>query len=96
MWLGYGDKLSYDLLWYIPQHFQVAWTEMHFTQEARPAQWRAPTWSWASVKSAVDYGYEDFDEEVKILEVDVKLVGDDKMGELQEASLSVAGPLHFS
>jgi len=89
------DTFVHDLLWYIPHRTQLPGiTNMDFVHGARPSVWRAPTWSWASVKSAVEYDlYIGFDPAIAVQEVDVTPIGTDMTGKLQEACLVVSGQL---
>jgi hypothetical protein len=50
LWEG---TLVWDLLWY------VGLINVSARKARRPAQWRAPSWSWASVDSPVRYVYEE-------------------------------------
>lgn len=84
----------YDLLWYIPKRTPLPGVNTHFTCGSRPPKWRAPTWSWASVKSAVQYDlYEGLIAAIIIEEVYVKPAGVDFAGELESAWLRVTGGL---
>jgi hypothetical protein len=66
------------------------------TLQPRPTPYRAPTWSWASIDSAVDYWDPHHSNQypiVKILEVSVKTIGNDPTGHVISGSLLVSGIL---
>ncbi|KAK4121894.1 HET-domain-containing protein [Parathielavia appendiculata] len=52
----------------------------------RPARWRAPSWSWASVRAPVRFvgGEEGVEAECELVEVVCEPEGEDNMGELRE------------
>lgn len=54
----------------------------------RPQQWRAPTWSWASVDSFIGYGLDTPFEGIKILQTNCTPVND-PFGEVVSASLKL-------
>ncbi|KAK4124810.1 HET-domain-containing protein, partial [Parathielavia appendiculata] len=53
----WSDSFIYDLLWRVPKNTNLPISNefQQYERVARPSKWRAPTWSWASVKSAVKY-----------------------------------------
>ncbi|KAM5350302.1 hypothetical protein ACJ41O_006807 [Fusarium nematophilum] len=88
------DTLIYDLLWHLPKRWGLPGQEVRYQRVPRPTEWRAPTWSWASVRSAVTY--EDlvgFEEALVIESVDVGLAGDSLTGQVESAQLRVSGEL---
>lgn len=81
------DTLIEDLLW---------WRHSAIPSE-RPAKWRAPTWSWASIKDIIAYGskstYDGSDPifaYAEILDVQCTPVGPDSTLELASAHLVVS------
>jgi hypothetical protein len=83
------DTFVEDLLWYIPYHFELPGVETHVKRGKRPSCWRAPSWSWGSVKSAVEYDmYLGLDPAIEIKKIDV---GGESTGQIQHASLTVSG-----
>ncbi|RYP49337.1 hypothetical protein DL768_004962 [Monosporascus sp. mg162] len=90
----WSDTLIYDLLWHVPKHWNLPIHEFQFEPVARPSEWRAPTWSWASVKSAVEY--EDlagFESKLTGCEVEIEHAGESETGQLESATLEVSGLL---
>ncbi|KIL89213.1 hypothetical protein FAVG1_07607 [Fusarium avenaceum] len=62
----------------------------------RPAAYRAPSWSWASVDSRVFYGllYDDGVTFAQVQDVAVELVDEhNRFGQVKSASLTITGPL---
>ena len=78
------DSLIEDLLWCIPI---VSRGYSH-----RPLKWRAPSWSWASVRNVVTYNEDAKAAAVycKILETDCTPGGPDTTGELLSAYLKMS------
>jgi hypothetical protein len=77
------DDLVEDLLW-----------ETYDTWAGRPATWRAPTWSWASIKGGVDYTFSpNMRTYCTIISVSVSPAGTNRSGELESAQLIIAGEL---
>jgi hypothetical protein len=88
------ESLVYDLMWYLPQHLQVPGTDNRIVLQPRPQKWRAPSWSWASIKSAIHYNlYAGFDSTLSIEEVEMMPLGLDDTGELEDAHLIVSGEI---
>ena len=83
--------------WEIDLVKQLAWPGYgHFK---RPSQWRAPSWSWASVDgphgSFIEIHRDDglsFDL-ADISKVEMDILGDDELGQIREGTLTVRGPL---
>jgi hypothetical protein len=79
------DTLVEDLIWH----------RSPFTPPGvRPQTWRAPSWSWASIKGPVFYwnkkeGFKTI--YVTVLSVEVTPVGSDSFGEIADATLTLAG-----
>ena len=88
MWNG---SLNRDLLW-TRQKLHLGTSDQ--PTRSRPKDWRAPTWSWASVKGAVRWPNPGQDrvwtKEAK-LEAFVELASDDAFGQLQSAELTIRG-----
>jgi hypothetical protein len=76
-----------DLLWYGVEGYTKTWP-------CRPEDWRAPTWSWASLKGRINFipPYDLLDP-CEVLEVACPPVGPDPTGELSEGYISLRGPL---
>jgi hypothetical protein len=78
-------NLLHDLCWY------------GYAGRTRSQQYRAPSWSWASVdgKGAIDRAYtKDHREAItKILEASVELLGDDSTGQVKGGFVRLRGPL---
>jgi len=90
----WSDTLIYDLLWRVPKKWSHPTFAFEYERVARPSEWRAPTWSWASVKSAVEY--EDlagFESELTSCEVEIEHTGESETGQLESATLEVSGLL---
>jgi len=89
------DSLLYDLMWYIPRPTALLpGMESHFTRAARPSAWRSPTWSWASVKSGVEYdNYQGLGAALVVEDFDITPVGESVTGELDACMLIVAGEM---
>jgi hypothetical protein len=88
------DTLFYDLLWHIPNQWELPVRELRYQRLARPAEWRAPSWSWASVRSAVTYeDFSAFEKAVHIESVEVKLTGESETGQIEFAWLKASGKL---
>ncbi|PNP58781.1 hypothetical protein FNYG_15025 [Fusarium nygamai] len=88
------DSFVEDLLWHTrPRNFPVPSDYRFSGPVSRPSIWRAPTWSWASVKSPVEYDrYEEFDTMLNDIYPCVGLVAEET-GELEEdgTSLFISG-----
>jgi len=66
----------------------------------QPCQKRCPSWSWAALDGGVDYhshwiqhrnARQESDLQLKLLDVEVDLVGNDRMGQVRGGTLSVSG-----
>jgi hypothetical protein len=75
------DTLVEDLLWHID------------FPSARPEEWRAPTWSWASVNGEASYLYvrDGVQAMCKVLGFRGTPLGLDSFGELPSATITLAG-----
>jgi hypothetical protein len=71
------DSLSRDLLWYSP------------TPGVRPRKFRAPTWSWASVKGRAAFEYEDIRSLAEVHSPYTTPVDDNSLGQLSGGSLKI-------
>ncbi|KLU90403.1 hypothetical protein MAPG_10257 [Magnaporthiopsis poae ATCC 64411] len=90
----WSDTLIYDLLWRVPKIWSLPVHEFQYDRVARPLGWRAPTWSWASVKSAVEYEeMAGFSSKLTRCEANVEHTGESETGELESATLEVSGML---
>jgi hypothetical protein len=49
------DTLTTDLMWHTPAGIDFPWTPHRDMYVPRPTKWRAPTRSWASIKSPVEF-----------------------------------------
>ncbi|KAL2207261.1 hypothetical protein CC79DRAFT_1368147 [Sarocladium strictum] len=93
MWEG---ALHWELLWQTFDSTNCARIHESRMASARPRQWRAPSWSWASISGSVKFEYrgpEFFDAE--IMHIDVHpLRKNSPYGQLREgASLTLRGPI---
>ncbi|KAK1751510.1 heterokaryon incompatibility protein-domain-containing protein [Echria macrotheca] len=67
----------------------------------RPKEWRAPTWSWASVGQAVIYDEQSREyssigsttARARLVRADITLAGDDPTGEIEAASIVLQAPV---
>jgi len=87
------DSIVEDLLWYTrPKRYPVPDDDRFSGPVSRPSIWRAPTWSWASVKSPIVYDrYEAFNMMLSDIECSVGLVAEET-GELNDNTyLSISG-----
>jgi Heterokaryon incompatibility protein (HET) len=90
----WSDTLIYDLLWRVPKNWDLPILEFQYERVARPSEWRAPTWSWASVKSAVEYtNLAGFESKLASCEVEIEHAGESETGQLESATLEVSGLL---
>jgi hypothetical protein len=98
------SSLLPDLLWHVNKRnpeYSVS-SHMFNTYHAgqshhpgtRPSVWRAPTWSWASVKAAIQFGIQ-FDNPVQavasVLSIHTIPSGGDSFGEIQAGELKLKG-----
>ncbi|KAF2805554.1 HET-domain-containing protein [Mytilinidion resinicola] len=77
----WGDSLEKDLFWYVTS-----------SPVRAPAVWRAPSWSWASTKSYVDFRQVDV-VCFQIVATEVHCAGIDPTGALRAASITLSGPM---
>ena len=95
----WDDSLIEDLLWH--RRREVRWGAAVGTPPcARPGVWRAPTWSWASVKGAVEFQYDEraerahrFTPHIAGFDVQIDHRSKDTTGQLKKAMLIVFGSL---
>jgi hypothetical protein len=65
----------------------------------RPGTWRAPTWSWASTKAAVEYCWNTDDggdflaRHISVIDFQIGQVSQNPLGQLRAAKLIVSGQL---
>jgi hypothetical protein len=81
LWMG---TLLVDLLWYTD----------HPTY--RPKDWRAPTWSWASIDSPVRFIHlprNEISEHCSTIEANCMPIGQDQFGQVSSANIVVSGRL---
>ena len=85
--------------WEIDLLRQLAWSS-GLGPEVRPTTYRAPSWSWASVDTAIDVFtemYKSTDHYYPLIEVisaHIELAGDDEMGQVKGGHLDVLGQLY--
>jgi hypothetical protein len=77
----------------------LMWSTWPFLQIKKPAVWRAPSWSWASVDSAVNYNYlnympADANEVAEVVECTATSVSPQSLyGRIANATLRLRAPL---
>jgi hypothetical protein len=72
-----------DLLWYVTDSEKTI----------RPQQWRAPSWSWASIVGRVDWFYVPAPTlGAMYIKADIVPAGTDEFGELLSAKITLMGP----
>lgn len=85
-------------LWEINLIHQLAW-RCGYPVSTRPEKYRAPSWSWASIDSNIDYFSEMYSSLetsfplAEVLEVRVELATDDEMGQVKGGFLILSGQL---
>ncbi|KAM7208226.1 Heterokaryon incompatibility protein (HET) domain containing protein [Naviculisporaceae sp. PSN 640] len=90
----WSDSLIYDLLWHVPKKWGLPILEWKYEVAPRPSEWRAPSWSWASVKSVVQYELlTGFESTLDHLEAEIETTGDNETGQLESAALTVSGTI---
>ena len=83
----WGKTILKDLLWYSKAGYTEAWP-------TRSERWRAPTWSWASLKGRINFAPPyDLLDTCEVLEVVCSPVGPDLTGELAEGFILLRGRL---
>ncbi|KAF2651700.1 HET-domain-containing protein [Lophiostoma macrostomum CBS 122681] len=90
----WSSSLLEDFLWHIPLHRQGV-------VAAKPTDWRAPSWSWASLECKIDYPFTHLYtishdirasySEIRVLEY--VPAGDDITGEAKSAQVTILGPV---
>ena len=81
------DTLETDLMWHTTSNFARPWNIHEKRLAARPTKWRAPTWSWASIKSPVEFHkYAEFFSSIEMAFF-IKPLTNNFTGELREALL---------
>lgn len=86
----WSDSLEFDLLW-INKDAMVPGKESN----ARPDEWRAPTWSWASIDAPIKFPFKDHTKvqiHFKVLEVYCKPATNDETGQVHKGSLTLDAP----
>ena len=91
------DTFVEDLLWH--RRRMQRWGEAVGTLScARPAIWRAPTWSWASITGAVEFQYDeraernhDFTSHIQDFNTKMLHTSEDTTGQVKEARLTISG-----
>lgn len=87
-----GGRFSDCLLWYTQGHTPVYPDDDSNTPKCRPSPCRAPSWSWASVKTAITYEIpEECVSAITIQDVKVIPAGRDFTGEIIYGELKLAG-----
>lgn len=81
------NNILHDLMWYADTR---EWLD-------RPSSWRAPTWSWASVKSAVKFGHIDADATplARVSECMVTYGSAGPFGEVKSGEVSLLGKMRL-
>jgi len=94
----WDDTLIEDLLWHRRSRVNRWESAVRIQQCARPGVWRAPTWSWASVKGAVEFSYDEraeryhrFTPHIVGFDVQIGHTSEDTTGQLEKAKLIVFG-----
>lgn len=96
-----GESLIQDLLWHVAQRNpdrkiggDMYVSPQKMTLRARPAKWRAPTWSWASVKQPIAFPLRS-SRSVKavapMVSIHTSPVGPDPFGQLRSGQLQLKG-----
>src|SRR3569833_44720 len=88
------DSLRKDLLWRVePKHSEDSASDSAWAQ--RPQNWRAPSWSWASVKSAVQFidPTEGMDYSCEVIDASCSLACPDPTGEVTAGHVTLRGRL---
>ena len=102
--LRQGPHFIEDLMWHMQRDFVRQIHEQDRLPEAindqqcwpnRPSEWRAPSWSWASIQAPVKFlkTHSFFEPFCEVLKVHCEPAGPDSMGELQKGQswLSLKG-----
>ena len=92
-----GDKFLAGL-WREDLPRALMWRTWPGESLARPAKYRAPSWSWASVEGEVLYVAVDdnISTAVDILEAETELLGHDRHGQVTGGWIKIRGPLLFA
>ena len=89
IWAG---SLPQGLLWRVMPNKPLS--ASRGIRHERPAVWRAPTWSWASMEAPVQQLISgDIQSRVTILDAWTELVGPDPFGQVKSGALHILGPL---
>lgn len=86
----WSDSLELDLLW-LNKDAMVPGEAF----PARPKEWRAPTWSWASVDATIKFPFKDYAKvqiHFEILEAHCKAATHDETGQVCRGSLTLKAP----
>jgi hypothetical protein len=81
-------------LWSGHLPINLGWRRDVMTQKT-PSEWRAPSWSWASVEGKVSFDslYDISDRLLDVLNFNCELLSDDKTGQVVSGHLTVSGAL---
>lgn len=88
------DDEYYAGLWRNTIHQDLLWCTIDYTRTGRPKQWRAPSWSWASVVGGVSWPAlrrQEWHADTLIKWIDTVPIGEDEFGELGGGSLLLSG-----
>jgi hypothetical protein len=96
----WSSSLLEDMLWYVPWQWHDT-VHSNILQTAIPMQWRAPSWSWASLNCKILYpSVDDFWTSYttrasysKIEHLEYLPMGDDVTGEAKMAQVTICGPM---
>ncbi|EEU34983.1 uncharacterized protein NECHADRAFT_78531 [Fusarium vanettenii 77-13-4] len=86
----WSDSLEFDLLW-INKDAMVPGKALN----AKPDEWRAPTWSWASIDAPIKFPFKDHTKvqiHFKVLEAYCKPATNDETGQVSKGSLKLEAP----
>jgi len=88
------DDEYYAGLWRNTIHQDLLWCAVNYTRTGRPMQWRAPSWSWASVVGGVSWPVlrqQEWYADTLIKWIDTVPIGGNEFGELGGGSLLLSG-----
>ncbi len=85
-------------LWRKDLPWELMWSASFLAPLARPATYRAPSWSWASVDGDVEYSAVDsnISSAVDIIDAQIELLGHDKHGQVKGGWIKISGALLFA
>ncbi|KAI9877212.1 MAG: hypothetical protein M1830_004517 [Pleopsidium flavum] len=85
-------------LWRKDLPWELIWSASFLAPLARPATYRAPSWSWSSVDGPVEYPVIDLNTSsaVEIIDTQIELLGHDKHGQVKGGWIKISGALVFA